>query len=98
MARARSFSKNNSSASLGFEAKLWLAADKLRSNLDAADWSSSDKTSSEGEARRVSAGSANQYKHVVLGLIFLKYIGQVHRELTDAAKHEQAIKANLNGL
>jgi type I restriction enzyme M protein len=43
-------SKNNG-ASLGFEEKLWLAADKLRGNLDAAE-----------------------YKHVVLGLIFLKYI------------------------
>ncbi len=52
MARSRSSSKNNNStASLGFEAKLWLAADKLRSNMDAAE-----------------------YKHVVLGLIFLKYI------------------------
>jgi len=39
------------SAHLGFEAKLWLAADKLRNNMDAAE-----------------------YKHVVLGLIFLKYI------------------------
>lgn len=38
-------------ANIGFEAKLWLAADKLRSNMDAAE-----------------------YKHVVLGLIFLKYI------------------------
>lgn len=38
-------------ANLGFEAKLWLAADKLRNNMDAAE-----------------------YKHVVLGLIFLKYI------------------------
>ncbi|MCB9705287.1 MAG: type I restriction-modification system subunit M [Myxococcales bacterium] len=36
---------------LGFEAKLWQAADKLRNNMDAAE-----------------------YKHVVLGLIFLKYI------------------------
>ncbi len=43
--------KNDSSANLGFEAKLWLAADKLRNNMDAAE-----------------------YKHVVLGLIFLKYI------------------------
>ena len=40
-----------SSATIGFEAKLWLAADKLRNNMDAAE-----------------------YKHVVLGLIFLKYI------------------------
>jgi hypothetical protein len=29
-----SSSKNNSTANLGFEAKLWLAADKLRSNID----------------------------------------------------------------
>ena len=40
-----------STANIGFEAKLWLAADKLRNNMDAAE-----------------------YKHVVLGLIFLKYI------------------------
>ena len=38
-------------ANLGFEDKLWAAADKLRGNMDAAE-----------------------YKHVVLGLIFLKYI------------------------
>ena len=29
------------------------------------DWSSSDKTSSEGEARRVNAGSANQFQQFV---------------------------------
>lgn len=50
MARKHS-PKSKSSANLGFEAKLWLAADKLRNNMDAAE-----------------------YKHVVLGLIFLKYI------------------------
>ena len=44
-------------AALGFEAKLWLAADKLRNNLDAAE-----------------------YKHVVLGLIFLKYISDAFEE------------------
>ena len=47
-----STAKNNgNSANLGFEAKLWAAADALRNNMDAAE-----------------------YKHVVLGLIFLKYI------------------------
>jgi type I restriction enzyme M protein len=52
----------NSTANLGFEAKLWLAADKLRNNMDAAE-----------------------YKHAVLGLIYLEYIiDRVHRELTDA--------------
>jgi len=41
----------NGTANLGFEQKLWLAADKLRGTMDAAE-----------------------YKHTVLGLIFLKYI------------------------
>jgi type I restriction enzyme M protein len=58
MARARSTKlSNNSSANIGFEQKLWLAADKLRSNMDAAE-----------------------YKHVVLGLIFLKYISDSFEE------------------
>lgn len=52
-----------SAANLGFEAKLWAAADALRNNMDAAE-----------------------YKHVVLGLIFLKYISDAfeakHAELT----------------
>src|SRR5438874_13467377 len=34
-------------------------------NQTLKDWSSSDKTSSEGEARRVSAGSANQFQQFV---------------------------------
>ena len=33
------------------------------------DWSSSDKTSSEGEARRVSAGSANQFNKFQEGCV-----------------------------
>ena len=56
MAKAPS-KKNDSSANLGFEAKLWLTADKLRNNMDAAE-----------------------YKHVVLGLIFLKYISDTFEE------------------
>jgi type I restriction enzyme M protein len=43
-------SKSNG-VSLGFEATLWAAADKLRGHMDAAE-----------------------YKHVVLGLVFLKYM------------------------
>ena len=49
---------NGNGANLGFEATLWLAADKLRNNLDAAE-----------------------YKHVVLGLIFLKYISDAFEEM-----------------
>ena len=47
----------SSTATIGFEAKLWLTADKLRNNMDAAE-----------------------YKHVVLGLIFLKYISDTFEE------------------
>jgi type I restriction enzyme M protein len=63
--------KNDTSANLGFEAKLWAAADALRNNMDAAE-----------------------YKHVVLGLIFLKYISD-----TFEAKHAdlQAQKAEGAG-
>lgn len=43
--------------STGFEQTLWQAADKLRNNMDAAE-----------------------YKHVVLGLIFLKYISDAFEE------------------
>jgi type I restriction enzyme M protein len=56
MAR-KSSSSEKSAANIGFEAKLWLAADKLRNNMDAAE-----------------------YKHVVLGLIFLKYISDAFEE------------------
>ncbi len=47
----------NNGAILGFEATLWQAADKLRNNMDAAE-----------------------YKHVVLGLVFLKYISDAFEE------------------
>jgi len=46
--------------SLGFEDKLWAAADVLRNNMDPAE-----------------------YKHVVLGLIFLKYISDAFEERQD---------------
>jgi type I restriction enzyme M protein len=59
--------KNDTGAKLGFEAKLWAAADALRNNMDAAE-----------------------YKHVVLGLIFLKYISDAfeakHAELESQKK------------
>src|SRR5713101_9906279 len=57
--------KQNNGANLGFEQKLWQAADKLRGNMDAAD-----------------------YKHVVLGLIFLKYISDAFQERYEALKAE----------
>ena len=50
--------ENANGANLGFEEKLWKSADKMRSNMDAAE-----------------------YKHVVLGMIFLKYISDSFVEL-----------------
>jgi type I restriction enzyme M protein len=49
--RSKTTTPDESTAQLGYEAKLWQMADALRNNMDAAE-----------------------YKHVVLGLIFLKYI------------------------
>lgn len=61
---------NGNGGNLGFEEKLWAAADKLRGHMDAAE-----------------------YKHVVLGLIFLKYISDAFQELHNqlaADKHSDA--------
>ncbi|MCO6498073.1 MAG: SAM-dependent DNA methyltransferase [Chitinophagaceae bacterium] len=54
MAKARKTKEQE----LPLEKTLWLAADKLRKNIDAAE-----------------------YKHIVLGLIFLKYISDAFEEL-----------------
>ena len=56
MARKGSPKASNDSP-LGLESKLWQAADKLRNNMDAAE-----------------------YKHVVLGLLFLKYVSDSFEE------------------
>ena len=58
--------KNGNGANLGFEEKLWLAADKMRGHMDAAE-----------------------YKHVVLGLIFLKYISDAFQERYDTLSNEE---------
>jgi type I restriction enzyme M protein len=60
-----------SDALVGFEEKLWQMADKLRNNMDAAE-----------------------YKHVVLGLIFLKYISDAFEEKHAALVAEQASGAD----
>jgi type I restriction enzyme M protein len=49
--------KEKNTANIGFEEKIWAAADILRGNMD-----------------------ASEYKHVVLGLIFLKYISDKFEE------------------
>lgn len=58
---------NKNGATLGFEATLYQAADKLRNNMDAAE-----------------------YKHVVLGLIFLKYISDTFEEKHNSLLQEFA--------
>ncbi len=58
---------SSNGGNLGFEKKLWEAADKLRSNMDAAE-----------------------YKHVVLGLIFLKYVSDAFTELYEELKRDSS--------
>src|SRR5216683_1551425 len=53
--------KNGNGGNLGFEADLFLAADKLRKNLEPSD-----------------------YKHVVLGLVFLRHISDAFESKRDA--------------
>jgi type I restriction enzyme M protein len=70
MATRSSTRKNgDTGANLGFEAKLWAAADALRNNMDAAE-----------------------YKHVVLGLIFLKYISDAFE-----SKHAELVSQKAQG-
>ena len=60
-------SKQKVAAEEPLEKQLWKAADKLRKNIDAAE-----------------------YKHIVLGLIFLKYISDAFEELYAKLQAEQA--------
>jgi type I restriction enzyme M protein len=57
----------NGSTNVGFEDKLWLAADKLRGSMD-----------------------ASEYKHVVLGLIFLKFVSDSFNTKHEELLHEAA--------
>ncbi|MCL4483956.1 MAG: type I restriction-modification system subunit M [Bacteroidetes bacterium] len=58
--------KNGNGTEEPLEKQLWKAADKLRKNIDAAE-----------------------YKHVVLGLIFLKYISDSFEELYSRLKEDE---------
>jgi len=53
------------------EKQLWKAADKLRKNIDAAE-----------------------YKHIVMGLVFLKYISDSFEELYNSLKAEEEMGAD----
>jgi type I restriction enzyme M protein len=70
-AATSSTSAAQSDALVGFETKLWQMADKLRNNMDAAE-----------------------YKHVVLGLIFLKYISDAFAEKHAALAADQTLGAD----
>ena len=62
---SRQSSTPHNGANLGFESECWKMADKLRNNMDAAE-----------------------YKHVVLGLIFLKYISDAFAERHKQLEYE----------
>ena len=64
---------NNNNKNEGFEKTLFKAADKLRKNMDAAE-----------------------YKHIVLGLIFLKYISDSFEELYKKIKEGKGDFAGAN--
>ena len=61
--------RNNSKQEESLEKKLWKAADKLRKNMDAAE-----------------------YKHIALGLIFLKYISDAFEE-----QHQKLVELKSEG-
>ena len=67
---AKAKKANGNGANLGFEAQLFLAADKLRKNLEPSD-----------------------YKHVALGLIFLKHISNAFETKRAALLAEDATAA-----
>jgi len=69
MARRNANGVSEQAATVGFEPKLWAAADALRNNMDAAE-----------------------YKHVVLGLIFLKYISDAFK-----AQHTKLVAEKASG-
>jgi type I restriction enzyme M protein len=62
--------KQTNGANVGFEAKLFLAADKLRGNMEPSD-----------------------YKHVALGIVFLKYISDAFEAKRTALLAEDAAAA-----
>jgi|ERR1043165_1451593 hypothetical protein len=70
---ARRSTSDNSTANLGFETKLWGAADLLRGNIE-----------------------SSEYKHVVLGLIFLKYVSDAFEERRAQLLEEQKQDAGVD--
>jgi type I restriction enzyme M protein len=72
MARIEKENKNHNDEPL--EKKLWKTADKLRKNMDAAE-----------------------YKHIVLGLIFLKYISDAFLELHQKLKEGKDVDEAMDG-
>lgn len=79
--KKRAVKKESNGAYLGFEEKLWAAADKMRGHMDPAE-----------------------YKHVALGLIFLKYISDAFEEhyaklkedkLSDSEERDEYLAENI---
>ncbi len=68
---SQTMAKKKETIEASLEKQLWKAADKLRKNIDAAE-----------------------YKHVVLGLIFLKYISASFETLYAKMKAEVSMVAD----
>jgi len=68
MATRKKSATANGKQPLGFEQKLWAAADKMRGHMDPVE-----------------------YKHVALGLIFLKYISDAFEEKHSALLAEAEV-------
>lgn len=64
--KKKAVKQTGNGAKLGFEEKLWQAADKLRGHMD-----------------------AGEYKHIVQGLIFLKYISDAFSELYNKLSQDE---------
>jgi type I restriction enzyme M protein len=70
MARSKSTASSaNSTATIGFEAKLWLTADKLRNNMDAAEPSGANRVERDSlhEVQPARAGAAAHGKQPAAG-------------------------------
>lgn len=74
VARARKNAGNGTGANLGFEEKLWQAADALRARME-----------------------AGEYRHVVLGLVFLEYVSDAFEEQHARLVAEKATGAGPEG-
>lgn len=78
--------KTNNGANLGFEDKLWAAADKLRGNMDAAEY------------KHVVLGRVYEYFLGKFAAAEGKLGGQFYEQMSDGVALDAAIRQNLEAL